>query len=102
MSLLEAGACGRPLVATDVPGCREVVRQGVTGLLVPPDDPAALADAIETLSKAPDKRLRFGGAARQLVSKEYSSVRVAQEIIALYARLLAGGSHSAAEECLTP
>ncbi len=50
MSLLEAAACGRPLIATDVPGCREIARHGVNGLLVPPDDPAALADAIETLA----------------------------------------------------
>ena len=38
MSLMEAAACGRPLIATDVPGCREIARPGVTGLLVPPDD----------------------------------------------------------------
>ena len=46
-SLLEAAACGRAIVATDVPGCRVIARDGVNALLVPPDDPAALADAIE-------------------------------------------------------
>ena len=90
MSLLEAAACGRPLVATDVAGCREVARAGVTGLLVPQDDPAALADAIEMLAKDPAMRLRFGRAARQLVSDEFSSTRIQREIVALYARLLAG------------
>ena len=45
-SLLEAAACGRPIVATDVPGCREIARRGVNALLVPPDDAAALAGAI--------------------------------------------------------
>jgi glycosyltransferase involved in cell wall biosynthesis len=92
MSLLEAAACGRPLVATDVPGCREVARHGVTGLLVPPDDPAALASAIETLVNDPAMRLRFGRAGRQLVSDDFSSARIQREIIALYARLLSGGS----------
>ena len=88
MSLLEAAACGRPLVATDVPGCREVARQGVTGLMVPPDDPAALADAIETLANDAAMRLRFSRAARRLVSDEFSSARIQREIVALYARLL--------------
>jgi len=44
-SLLEAAACGRPIVATDVPGCREIARQDINALLVPPDDAGALADA---------------------------------------------------------
>ena len=47
-SLLEAAACGRPMVATDVPGCREIVRPDETGLLVPVDDATALAAAIAT------------------------------------------------------
>ena len=51
MSLLEAAACGRPLVATDVPGCREVARPGKTGLLVPPDNPEALANALAALGR---------------------------------------------------
>ena len=92
MSLLEAAACGRPLVATDVPGCREVARHGVTGLLVPPDDPAALAHAIETLVNDPAMRLRFGRAGRQLVSDDFSSARIEREIVALYERLLGGES----------
>jgi glycosyltransferase involved in cell wall biosynthesis len=90
MSLMEAAACGRPLIATDVPGCREIARHGVNALLVPPDDPAALADAIETLMKDPGMRLRFGRAGRQLVGNEFSSARIGQEIVALYSRLLGG------------
>jgi glycosyltransferase involved in cell wall biosynthesis len=89
-SLLEAAACGRPLIATDVPGCREIARQGVNALLVPADDPAALANAIETLMQDRDLRLRFGRASRQLVVNEFSSARIGSEIVALYARLLAG------------
>ena len=48
-SLLEAAACGRALIATDVPGCREIARNGINGLLVPPDDAGALANAIKSL-----------------------------------------------------
>lgn len=94
MSLLEAAACGRPLVATDVPGCREVARAGVTGLLVAPDDAAALADAIATLVKDAAMRRRFGDAARQLACEQFSSVRIQREIVALYARLIGGAARA--------
>jgi glycosyltransferase involved in cell wall biosynthesis len=80
------------LIATDVPGCREIARQGVNALLVPPDDPVALANAVETLIKDRDLRLRFGSASRQLAIDEFSSARIGREIVALYARLLAGAS----------
>ena len=88
-SLLEAAACGRALIATDVPGCREIARRGVNALLVPADDPLALAEAIETLMKDRDLRTRFGQASRQLVVDEFSSSRIGREIVGLYARLLA-------------
>ena len=87
-SLLEAAACGRPLIATDVPGCREIARQGVNALLVAPDDAAALAQAIETMMKDRDMRRRFGEASRQLAVNEFSSARIGKEIVTLYARLL--------------
>ncbi len=91
-SLLEAAACGRPIIATDVPGCREIARQGVNALLMPPDDAPALADAIETLMKDRDLRLRFGRASRTLVIDEFSSSRIGRQIVSLYARLLAGAT----------
>jgi glycosyltransferase involved in cell wall biosynthesis len=87
-SLLEAAACGRPLIATDVPGCREIARDGVNALLIPTDDAEALAHAIETLMKDRDLRARFGCASWQIVTSEYSSTRVGSEIVALYSRLL--------------
>jgi glycosyltransferase involved in cell wall biosynthesis len=87
-SLLEAAACGRPLIASDVPGCREIARHGVNALLVPVDDAEALVHAIETLMKDHDLRVRFGYASRQIVVTEYSSTRIGSEIIALYSRLL--------------
>jgi glycosyltransferase involved in cell wall biosynthesis len=88
LSLLEAAACGRPLVATHVPGCREIARPNVNALPVPPDDAPALADAIARLAGDAELRQRFGSAGRQLVEAEFSSTRVGQEIVALYRKLL--------------
>jgi glycosyltransferase involved in cell wall biosynthesis len=87
-SLLEAAACGRPLIATDVPGCREIARNNVNALLVSADDAEALAAAIEILSKDVALRARFGRASRDIVTREYSTERVAAEITRLYSRLL--------------
>jgi len=88
LSLLEAAACGRPLIATDVPGCREIARPNVNALLVPPDDPPALADAIARLAMDADLRVRFGAAGRRLVENEFSGARIGEEIVTLYRRLL--------------
>lgn len=87
-SLLEAAACGRPMVATDAPGCREVAIEGQTALLVPIDDAAALATAMRTL--APDRalRLRFGAAARQLAERRFSSARIGQQTSELYLTMI--------------
>ncbi|MCK9918539.1 glycosyltransferase family 4 protein [Microbacteriaceae bacterium K1510] len=87
-SLLEAAACGRAIVATDVPGCREIARPGINALLVPADDAQALADAIGTL--AADARLRrsFGAAGRELVIREFSSDKIGRDVVALYDQLL--------------
>ncbi len=90
-SLLEAAACGRPLVATDVSGCREVVRPGETGLLVPPHDPKSLADALERLATDPELRRRMGSAARELVERELSQEVVVEQTMALYRELLPEG-----------
>ncbi len=86
-SLLEAAACGRPLVATDAPGCREIARPGVNALLVPIDDPEALAAAIGRLAADGAMRSRFGAASRQIAETEYSSGIVGREVVALYDRL---------------
>ncbi len=89
-SLLEAAACGRPLIATDVPGCREVARNELNALLIPMDDAEALANAIERLAEDQGLRARFGAASRKIAVTEYSSERVGGDIAALYARLLDG------------
>lgn len=87
-SLLEAAAYGRPIVATDVPGCREIARDGVNALLVPVDDPRALADALRTLASDADLRRRYGEAGRRLVEDEFASEKIGDQIVALYDRLL--------------
>jgi len=87
-SLLEAAACGRPIVATNVPGCREIAREGVNALLVPPDNAQALADAIARLADDKELRRKFGEAGRRLVENEFSADRVGSETVALYDRLL--------------
>ena len=87
-SLLEAAACGRPMVATDVPGCREVAIANQTGLLVPPDDPAALAAALATLAGSPELRAGFGRAARTLAEQRFSADAIGRAVTDLYRRLV--------------
>lgn len=88
-SLLEAGACARPLVTTDVPGCRDLVTDGVNGLVVPPRSPAALAEALATLAGDAALRRRLGEAARMTVESEHADTAVADATLALYRRALA-------------
>ncbi len=88
LSLIQAAACGRPLIATDVPGCRAVARPNVNALLVPRDDVEALAQAIDSLAGDGALRRSFGAASRKLVEQEFSSTRIGTEIVALYRRLL--------------
>jgi glycosyltransferase involved in cell wall biosynthesis len=87
LSLLEAAACGRPMVATDVPGCREVAIAWQTGLLVAPDAPGALATAIEMLAETPEMRERFGRAARRLAEERFASAAIGRAVVELYAKL---------------
>ena len=87
-SLLEAAAFGRPIVATDVPGCREIARHNVNAFLVPPDDPVALADTIAVLARDRALRLRLGAAGRAMAENEFSSARIGQEVVHLYDDLM--------------
>jgi glycosyltransferase involved in cell wall biosynthesis len=87
-ALLEAAACARPIVASDMPGCREMVRPGDTGLLTPPRDVAALAEALATLAGDPQRRAAMGRAGRALVEREFGEARVAAETLALYRAVL--------------
>lgn len=91
-ALLEAAACGRPMVATDVPGCREMVRHEVDGLLVPVRQAEPLADAIQRFVEDSGLRARFGAAARQRVEAELSDAAVNARFLALYRSLRGGGA----------
>lgn len=88
MSLLEAASCGRPIVATDVPGCREIARDGVNAILVPVDDPVALAEGIARLASDPELRRRYGIQSRKLAETEFASALVGRAIVALYRQLI--------------
>jgi glycosyltransferase involved in cell wall biosynthesis len=88
-ALLEAAAAGRPIVATDVPGCREVAVQDVNALLVPIDDPAALAAALARLARDPALRSRMAQASRRLVESDLSADAVARRTVELYRTMLA-------------
>src|SRR5262249_50574378 len=87
-SRLEAAGCGRPIVATDVPGCREIAIPWQTGLLVPPDGPSVLAAAIEMLAQTPDMRARFGRTARRLAEERFASDAIGRATVELYRRML--------------
>ena len=87
-TLAEAAAAGRPIVTTDVPGCREVVRDGIEGLLVPPRESARLACALERLLRDPELRLRMGSAARARAVECFSTTRINEETLSVYRKLL--------------
>jgi len=87
-ALLEAAACGRPIVATNVPGCREVVVHGQNGYLVPANDPHALAGTLTDLIKDKALRSRMGAAGREMVLEKYTHQQVNSATRAVYDALL--------------
>lgn len=90
-SLIEAAACGLPLVTTDVPGCREVVTHEVDGLLVPVRDADAIAAAVARMQDDPALAVRLGHAAREKALDQFDERIVLSRTIAVYRELLAGG-----------
>jgi len=88
-SLLEAMAAGLPCVSTDVPGCREAVRDGDNGLLVQAKNPSALADALELLIKSPELARKMGKRGRERLEQEFSAQQVNSATLALYREMLA-------------
>jgi glycosyltransferase involved in cell wall biosynthesis/ribosomal protein S18 acetylase RimI-like enzyme len=87
-SAIEAAAMAKPLVLTNIRGCREVARDGVEGLLVPPRDPVALGAAIRLLLDDPAMRARLGAAARARAVERFDERRVGALVVACYRRLL--------------
>lgn len=85
--LLEAAASARPLIVTDVPGCRDFVRDGIEGIVVPPGDEAALAAALTRLVQDPDLRRRMGEAARARLLAGYTEAHVEAAIAETYRKI---------------
>ena len=83
-TLIEASAAGRAIVTTDVPGCRHVVEDGTTGILVPSGSVGALTDALARLASSPELRRRLGRAARLRAEKEFALDHIVTSTLALY------------------
>lgn len=89
-ALVEAAACGRAVVTTDVPGCRDAIEPGATGLLVPVRDASGLADAIQFLIENPDRRKQMGTSGRALAEREFAIEKVVDAHLAIYRELTNG------------
>ena len=89
--LIEAAACGRAVVTTDIPGGREAIEPGKSGLLVPPRDADALADAIQLLIENQDLRRQMGRAGRELAKQRFRIEEVIAQHLSIYDALLADG-----------
>ena len=87
-SLLEGISCGRPIVATNIAGCREVVRQGVNGYLVPPKKSWLLAKAIIKLAKNFQQRRKMGQLSRKIAEQKFSEEIINKKTILLYKKVL--------------
>ena len=92
MSLMEAAACGRPMIATDVPGCREIVVPGETGLLVAPGNIDALADALDRMIGDAELRKKCGEAARLRVAQGLDAITVGRQTVEVYRALMAAAA----------
>jgi glycosyltransferase involved in cell wall biosynthesis len=82
--LLEAGASGRPAVATDIPGCRMVIRPGENGFLTAPGNIAELVTSLKLLIQNPDMRLRMGRRGREIVEQEFAVEKIITHTIDVY------------------
>ena len=95
LQLIEALAAGKPIVATDIEGNREIVDEGKTGLIVPPGDSKALASAIVSLARGPVRAKELGQAARVAAFERFSEQRMVQQVLDAYDRLTIGASQRA-------
>lgn len=86
--LIEAAACGKPIVTTDRPGCREIVQDGVNGKLIEPKNIEALTEAIRELIKNPEMAKRYGAAGRKIAVQEFSDKIVVSKTLELYSEIL--------------
>ena len=82
--LIEAASCGLPIVSTDVPGCREIVRDDYNGILVPKGDSFSLSNALLRLIEDPDLRAKMGKRSRELVLDKFSSKHIIAKTLNIY------------------
>lgn len=87
--LIEAASCGRPIVTTDVPGCREVVKDGINGYLVPPKNADKLKEALLKLIESEEKRSEMGKASRNFAEQQFSNQIINNGIYSIYQRAIA-------------
>lgn len=90
--LLEAAACGKAIIATDVPGCRDIVKDGVNGVLVPPRDSSILAMSIANLLLDPHTREAMGVRSREMAVAKWAGPRISEQVLGLYHELLNASS----------
>jgi glycosyltransferase involved in cell wall biosynthesis len=83
-SLLEAAACARPIITTDVPGCKEIVKQGVNGYLVPKENSETLAVSIVNLMQNPELMINMGRSGREIVLNNFSTQVIFPKTLAMY------------------
>lgn len=86
--LIEAAACGRAVITTDVPGCRDAINPGVTGVLVPVQDSLALADTIQQLVESPNTCMKMGQAGRKLAEQEFAIEKIVEQHMNIYQELI--------------
>ena len=96
--LIEAAACGRAIVTTDAPGCREIVREGENGLLVPVRDSKALAGALRLLIESAPLRALMAAKGREIAVSEFSVERVVNETLGVYRELLAASGPRSSQQ----
>ena len=87
-SLLEAASCGRPIVTYDVPGCREIVKDGFNGFLIIPRDIEGLVKALSHLLKNYNKCVEMGNNGRKLVKKHFNQEKIAKETLNVWEKVL--------------
>ena len=87
--LLEAASCGRPIITTNLSGCREAVIDGENGIVVEAGDLDALSESLKGLIEDPQRRVRYGKRGRELAEKKFSDLSIARETLAVYQGLLA-------------
>jgi glycosyltransferase involved in cell wall biosynthesis len=88
-TLVEAAACGRAVVTTDHPGCRDAIDPDVTGILIPVKNSVALADALQALIESPERRAQMGKAGRELAERAFAIEKIVAQHMTIYRELLA-------------